>query len=307
VSGGQVSDTGPVRDNGLVSTEPAEAAEADEAGLVARAVDGDKAALEEVIRLLSDPLYRLALRMSWRPADAEDATQEILIRVVTRLASWRGEARLLTWAYRIGVNYLLNLRRQTPQEAQALSLDEFGASLADGLADADYRGPEATVLTEEVRLSCTQAMLQCLERGERIAFVLSDIFELSSADAAWILETTPAAYRKRLERARHRIGAFMNSTCGLVNSDAFCRCARRVPKALATGRIDPRRAGGQLGALTAHPVTPSGRSVAEAAAQLHRLHDAAAVMRAHPDYAAPRAKIDTIAALLHSGRFPLLE
>ena len=296
-----MSGGGRVSDNGLVSTEPAEPAEAAEAGLVARAVDGDKAALEEVIRLLSDPLYRLALRMSWRPADAEDATQEILIRVVTRLASWRGEARLLTWAYRIGVNYLLNLRRKTPQEAQQLSLDEFGANLADGLADADYRGPEATVLAEEVRLACTQAMLQCLERGERVAFVLSDIFELSSAEAAWILEVTPAAYRKRLERARRRIGAFMNSTCGVVNPDAFCRCARRVPKALATGKIDPRLA------LTAHPVTPSGRGVAEAAAQLHRLHDAAAVMRAHPDYAAPRAKIDTIAALLHSGRFPLLE
>jgi hypothetical protein len=145
-------------------------------------------------------------------------------------------------------------------------------------------------------------MLQCLERGERIAFVLSDIFELSSADAAWILETTPAAYRKRLERARHRIGAFMNSTCGVVNADAFCRCARRVPKALASGRVDPRRP-----AFTAHPVSPSGRGVAEAAAQLHRLHDAAAVMRAHPDYAAPQAKVDAIAALLDSGRFPLLE
>jgi RNA polymerase sigma factor (sigma-70 family) len=276
--------------------------EPDEAALVARAVDGDKAALEEVIRLLSDPLYRLALRMVWRPSDAEDATQEILIRVLTRLASWRAEARLLTWAYRIGVNYLLNLRRQTPQEKYQLSLDEFAATLADGLADADYRGPEAAVLAQEVRLSCTQAMLQCLERNERIAFVLSDVFELSSAEAAWILDTTPAAYRKRLERARHRIGAFMNSTCGVVNPDAFCRCARRVPKAIATGRIDPDRPG-----LTAHPVSPSGRGVTEAAAQLHRLHDAAAVMRAHPDYAAPQAKIDAIAALLNSGRFPLLD
>jgi RNA polymerase sigma factor (sigma-70 family) len=313
VTGGEardaaVSEVGPASDNGLVSREPAEPTEAaepvqsDEAALVARAVDGDKAALEEVIRLLSDPLYRLALRMVWRPADAEDATQEILIRVLTRLASWRGEARLLTWAYRIGVNYLLNLRRKTPQEAQQFSLDEFRASLADGLADADYRGPEAAVLAEEVRLSCTQAMLQCLERGERIAFVLSDIFELSSAEAAWIIEITPAAYRKRLERARHRIGAFMNSTCGVVNPAAFCRCARRVPKAVASGRIDPSRP-----AFTDHPVTPSGRGVAEAAAQLHRLHDAAAVMRAHPDYAAPQAKIDAIAAMLHSGRFPLLE
>jgi hypothetical protein len=138
-------------------------------------------------------------------------------------------------------------------------------------------------------------------RGEA-AHLLSDIFELSSADAAWVLETTPAAYRKRLERARRRIGAFMGSTCGLVNPDAFCRCARRVPKAIAIGRIDPR---GPV--LTAHPVTPSGRTVAEAAAQLHRLHDAAAVLRAHPDYAAPKSKVDAIVALLGSGRFPLLE
>ena len=87
--------------------------------------------------------------------DGEDATQEILIRVVTRLASWRGKAELLTRAYRIGVNYLLNLRRKTPREAQRLSLDEFRADLADGLADADYQGPEASMLAEEVRLSCT--------------------------------------------------------------------------------------------------------------------------------------------------------
>jgi hypothetical protein len=75
-----------------------------------------------------------------------------------------------------------------------------------------------------------------------------------------------------------------------------------VPKAIAIGRIDPRRP-----VLTAHPVSPSGRGVAEAAAQMHRLHDAAAVLRAHPDYAAPQSKVDAIMTLLQSGRFPLLE
>jgi RNA polymerase sigma factor (sigma-70 family) len=239
----------------------------DEVELVARAVDGDKAALEEVVRLLQDPLYRLALRMVRRPSDAEDATQEILIRVITRLAAWRGEAKLLTWAYRIGVNYLLNLRRGSSAEATSVSFDEFRDGLAEGLADADYRGPEAQVLAEEMRLSCTQAMLQCLERHERIAFVLGEIFELASADAAWILDTTPAAFRKRLERARTRIRGFMESTCGLVNPNAFCRCARRVPPAIALGRIDPERP-----AFVTHPVSASGRDVAQAAAQLATLH-----------------------------------
>jgi RNA polymerase sigma factor (sigma-70 family) len=272
-----------------------------EADLVARAVDGDKAALEEIITSLRDPLYRLALRMVWRPADADDATQEILIRVITRLASWRGDAGLLTWAYRIGVNYLLNLRRQTPQEAHAVSFDEFRDGLADGLAAADYAGPDAGILTHEIRLSCTQAMLQCLDRDERVAYVLGSVFELPSPEAAWILDITPAAYRKRLERARQRLRAFMTSTCGLVNPEAFCRCARRVERAVERGRVDPRRP-----ALATHPVSRPGRDVTEAAAQIGRLHDAAAVLRAHPDYAAPRDKSGAILALLDSGRFPLL-
>ncbi|MVU80145.1 sigma-70 family RNA polymerase sigma factor [Nocardia sp. ET3-3] len=270
--------------------------------LVARAVAGDRDAVSAIVRLLQDPIYRLALRMVWRPADAEDATQEILLRAVGHLDSFRGEARLTTWAYRIGVNYLLNLERRTPQEARQLSLDEYGEGLKDGLAEEDYRGPEAALLTRETRLNCTQAMLQCLSRDERVAYVLSDVFEVSSDEAAWIVGATSAAYRKRVERAKKRLGSFLQSTCGLANPEAFCRCSRRVGKAIELGRVDPRRP-----AFAKHPVTPGGRGVEEAERQMVRLHDAAAVLGAHPDYAAPQAKMEAIAGLLRSGRFPLLE
>ncbi|WP_297623616.1 RNA polymerase sigma factor [Nocardia sp.] len=298
--------------------------DAAERELVARAVGGDRAAISEVVRLLQDPIYRLALRMVWRPADAEDASQEILLRVVGKLGTWRGEAKLLTWAYRIGVNYLLNLKRRTPQEQQQLSLDEFSEGLKDGLAEQDYRGPESSLLTHEVRLNCSQAMLQCLVRDERIAFVLSEIFELSSAEAAWISGTTAPAYRKRLERAKKRLGNFLTSTCGLANPQAFCRCSRRVEKAVDLGRITPPRP-----TFAAHPLTPGGRTVDSAARQLARpraatpptagraaqeverqmaqLHAAAAILGAHPDYAAPQAKMDAITTILTSGRFPLLD
>jgi RNA polymerase sigma factor (sigma-70 family) len=164
---------------------------AEEKAMVVRAVAGDRDAVAQVVRLLQDPLYRLALRMVWRPAEAEDATQDIMVRVLDHLHTWRAEARLLTWAYRIGVNYLLNLRRQTPQEVAQLSLDAYRDGLADGLSEADYRGPEAVLLTAEVRLTCSQGMLQCLARDERIAFVLGDVFELNSTEAAWILGITP--------------------------------------------------------------------------------------------------------------------
>lgn len=78
------------------------------------------------------------------------------------------------------MNYLLNLRRQTLPETANISFDEFRDGLADGLAAADYTGPEAEVLTHEMRLTCTQAMLQCLSRSGRVTYVLGDIFELPS-------------------------------------------------------------------------------------------------------------------------------
>ncbi len=279
-----------------------EQARLDERELVARAAAGDQRAIADVVRLLQDPLYRLALRMVLRPAEAEDATQEILLRVLGHLDTWRAEAKLLTWAYRIGVNYLLNLKRQTPQEAVQVSLDTFREGLADGLAEQEYRGPEATLLASEVRLTCSQAMLQCLARDERVAFVLGDVFELNSTEAAWILGISATAYRKRLERAKKRLGSFLNATCGLANPEAFCRCSKRLDKALALGRIDPRKL-----VYARHAVAPGGRTVEQAEVQMIRLHDAAAVLRAHPDYAAPQAKMDAIAGLLGSGRFPLLD
>ena len=60
--------------------------------LVERAKAGDGAALEAVVRAIQDRVYNLAIRMLWHPADAEDATQEILIRVITNLGSFRGES-----------------------------------------------------------------------------------------------------------------------------------------------------------------------------------------------------------------------
>ncbi|TQM31579.1 RNA polymerase sigma factor [Nocardia bhagyanarayanae] len=289
---------GPASDHSETTAEIRRA----EAELVARAVDGDRDAVAAIIRMLQDPIYRLALRMVWRPAEAEDATQEILIRAVTRLATFRGEAKLLTWAYRIGVNYLINLRTRTPQEARQLSLEEFGAGLTDGLAAEDYRGPQAALLSSEVRLACSQGMLQCLARDERVAFVLGQVFEVSSTDAAWILDISPVAYRKRLERARKRLAAFLSASCGIADPRAACRCSRRVEQAVELGRIDTAAP-----QFAAHPVSPGGRTVLEAEEQMIRLHDVAAVLRGHPDYAAPHAKIDAITGLLTAGRFSLLE
>lgn len=273
-----------------------EPADRDERALVDRALGGDAAALEEVVALVRDPVYRLALRMEWRPEDAEDATQEILIRIVTRLGSWTGEARLTTWSYRVAVNHLLNRRRDRDRAGPTFAV--MGEELDRTATEPTYAGPDADLLAEEVRLSCTQAMLQCLDPGERLAYVLGDILRLPGKDAAWIAGVGDAAYRKRLQRARTLVRDFTAGRCGVVHRDATCRCERRIRRATAQGRLRPDRL-----TFARHPTTTD---VAATSRQLGELGSVGALMRSHPAYAAPGAAADAVAALLRTDRYPFL-
>ncbi len=205
------------------------------AQLVAQAVAGDRDALAAVLRRVQDPVYRLALRMTGRPVDAEDATQEILIQVMTRMSSFRGEAALVTWAYRIAVNHLLNLRRQ---RRELLTLDGYRQDLLNGLSR--YDGPDSELLAEEVRLQCTQALLQCLDRPGRAAYVLGEVLGLSGQEAAWVLGISAAAYRKRLERARGQVREALRGRCGLLDATAPCHCGKRVTYGIDKGWLQPK-------------------------------------------------------------------
>ncbi len=172
--------------------------------LVASAAAGDRGAAEAVISAVRDDVYRLALRMLWHPEDAQDATQEALLRILTRLGSYRGEAAFRTWAYRVAANHILSWRTSRV-EAESLDFRRFGEQLSEGLADLDPATPDARLLAEEVKLGCTLGMLVCLDRDHRLAYVLVDVFGLPSADAAWVCGVTPAAVRKRASRSRDRL------------------------------------------------------------------------------------------------------
>lgn len=200
-----------------------------------RAVDGDRDALDSLVRALQGDIYGLALRMLWNREDAEDATQEILVRVVTRLSQFDFRSKLTTWVYRVAVNYILDVQK-SPVERMHLSFDRFAEDLAEGLSADGPRDGERSLLTEEVKIGCTLGMLQCLDRPHRLAYVLGEILELSGPEAAEALEIAPEVFRKRLQRARDAIVSFTRAYCGLVSDTAACRCNRRVPAALRLGR-----------------------------------------------------------------------
>jgi RNA polymerase sigma factor (sigma-70 family) len=206
--------------------------------LARRAVDGDRDAVASIVRELQANIYALSLRMLWHPQDAEDATQEILVRVVTRLAQFDFKSRLRTWAYRVATNYLLDVKKSCV-ERQKLSFSSFAEDLAEGLSSDGPADHERSVLTEEVKIGCTLGMLQCLDRPHRLAYVLGEILDLPANDAADALDLEPAAFRKRLQRAREAIEAFTRSHCGLVSDAAACACNRRAPAAVRLGRVQP--------------------------------------------------------------------
>jgi RNA polymerase sigma factor (sigma-70 family) len=263
--------------------------------LVRRAADGDRDALEAVVRAVQDDVYRLARRMLWHPADAEDATQEILVRLVTRLDAFRGEAAFGTWVYRVAVNHLLTTRRRRAERA-ALSFEGFGEDLAQGL-DRSYAAPgvDEAVLEEEVKVGCTQAMLLCLDRGHRAAFIVGEVFGLPSDEAAWILDLTPAAYRKRLSRARERVRSFMEGHCGLVRASNPCRCRRRIGTAIATERVD-----------LANLLFARAGAVRQGIAEMEGLHASAAVLRSHPETRAPDALARRVLDIVRADGLSLL-
>lgn len=211
--------------------------------------------------------------MTARPPDAEDATQEILIRVITRLSTFRREAAFTTWVHRIAVNHLLD-RSKNSVERMEMTFDAFTTDLLDGLSSGPSASPDAAILEREVQLACTHALLTYLDREHRIAYILGEIFGVDSDDGGYICDVPPATYRKRLSRARNRIRGFVTANCGLVNTSASCHCSKRVDVAVRLGRIDPHRL----------EFTDTTTRVND---ELIQFHDAAHLLRSLP---APRCR-----------------
>ena len=193
--------------------------------LVDKAIVGDGQALEELLRSTSGLVFNLALRFLGTVHDAEDASQEIAVKIMTRLSTFRKESAFSTWVYRIAVNHLKDCR--THQFANApFSFEMYGADIVDERAKdvPDLsEGVDRGMLARELKLSCTNVMLQCLDADSRCAYVLGTMFKVDSSTAADVLGITPEAYRQRLSRARKTVAEFLGAYCQHGGAET-CSC-----------------------------------------------------------------------------------
>src|SRR5438552_13544147 len=215
-----------------------------DAELVEQAKNGDRSALEKLILRHQAWVYNIAVRMVFRPHDAEEVTQEVLVKVITKLSTFKGESTFRTWLYRIAANHVLNMKRRWA-ETRTTTFADYCAAIA-GTPDLDLPDPnsmpvEVPLLVEEAKNSCTMGMLLCLDRKQRLIFTLGAILGASDTVGGEVLEMSADNFRQCLARARRDLHSFMNGQCGLVNKDNPCRCPKKTRGFIAGGHVDPQR------------------------------------------------------------------
>lgn len=210
--------------------------------LVKQATAGDKKALETLVMGVQDIVFNLSLRMLGTFSDAEDATQDILLKMITHLSSFRGDSSFTTWVFSIAANHLKNYKKHMFAH-YPLSFEYYGDDIENGkIHDVPdlTQNVEKDILAAELKMSCTNVMLQCLDTESRCIFILGTMFKVDSRIAGDILEMTPEAYRQRLSRIRKKMAEFLGAYCGEYGNGR-CRCKDRVNYAIQSHRINPQQ------------------------------------------------------------------
>ncbi len=207
--------------------------------LIEKALSGSKIALEFLIKRHQNYIYNVAFKMVMDPDDAQDLTQEVLIKLVTNLSKFNKKSSFRTWAYRIVVNHFLNSKKRG-LEKMITSFSHYGKAL-DETKDAQLTAEERIAMSDEIReakVGCMSGMLLCLDRDQRLIYVIGEIFKADHQAGAEIFGISKDNFRQKLTRARKDIHSFMDNKCGLVNKANPCRCHKKTKAFIERGWVD---------------------------------------------------------------------
>ena len=169
-----------------------------------RLAGGHDPALNDLMARHARPVFQFLCRMLGNEDDANDLAQETFVRVYQHRASFRPGAKFTTWLYTIAANLARNHHRwlaRHPSVSLDAESETTGQSIGDVLPASDPAPDRAAVATE--RAAAVRAAVEKLPADMREVIILCEWEDLSAAEAAAILDTTPKAVDNRLYRARN--------------------------------------------------------------------------------------------------------
>jgi len=210
--------------------------------LVESGLKGDRKSIEILVKRYQDFIYNISLKMTWNKDDAADITQEVLIKVITKLDSFKHNSSFKTWLYRITINHILN-ERKAASVKKKMTLRQFGERLditpdSDLTADENY-GADTRLLVEETKQTCMSGMLMCLDKKHRMVFILAELFGINDSTGGELLVISKENFRMILSRAKKDLYSFMHNKCGLINKANPCRCAKKTKSFIKAGFVNP--------------------------------------------------------------------
>ena len=209
--------------------------------LIELILNGDKKALGILLKNHQAFIYNVAWKMTGNVADAEDLSQEAIIKIISNLGQFKFQGTFRAWAYRIVFNHFINEKRKS-RYMFPTNFEDLGVHLAsapDNEMTLDEK-EENKELIREVRLQCLSGMLLCLTKEQRLVYIIGEIFGADHTIGSEILEMSKANFRMKLSKARKDLYNFMNNNCGLVNQANPCRCHKKVKTAVDFKMIDAK-------------------------------------------------------------------
>lgn len=184
--------------------------------LLVRARSGDRAALEDLIRLYQGRVYRFGMKMCGNAEDARDVVQDTFLSVAKSIGNFRGEGALATWLYKIARSFCTKKRRRSkfaPEKTEPI--EEPGRQ---AIEPADSRlSPEHEIARRELELALNKAIAG-LPPAFREVFLLRDLEGLSTEQTAQVLGLQVATVKTRLHRARLAVRKALAPLLGLEES-----------------------------------------------------------------------------------------
>jgi RNA polymerase sigma-70 factor, ECF subfamily len=214
-----------------------------ETHLVALARSGDEDAFTELVEPFRRPLFAYVYRMVTLRQDAEDLLQDVLVRVLQSLPSFRGEARFKTWLFGIATHACMDhLRAKKRWRVEAQLYGQQNTEGDEGKLEsleALIHSPDFVFEMREHIAFCFSCISRTLEPDEQAAIMLREVLDFSNQESAAMLEVSEPVFRHRLSSARSKMISSYDGLCQLINKTGVCWQCKGLQEFAGAGHCGP--------------------------------------------------------------------